>query len=179
MADPGTIRDAEASDTASILAIVNDAAVAYRGVIAPDCWHDPYMSEDELRREMAHGVRFWIHELDGAPAAVMGLQIVREVALIRHAYVHSGCQRSGLGSSLLRHLRSRTDRPMLVGTWRAASWAVSFYERHGFRMLGNHDARRLLLRYWEVPERQIQESVVLAGPRWKNADAGLGTHRAP
>lgn len=166
MAEPGPGRPAADGDVGAIVGVINDAAAAYRGVISPDCWHEPYMTEADVRREIADGVRFWIVEEDGAAVAAMGLQHVRDVTLIRHAYVRRSHQRRGVGSALLTQLRSQTQRPLLVGTWRAATWAVSFYRRHGFRLLDADATRRLLERYWTVPERQMQESVVLAEGRW-------------
>src|SRR5438445_2387999 len=128
----GTIRRCRDDDRPAILAIVNAAAEAYRGVIPADCWHEPYMPRDELDAEIAAGVAFWGCEEDGALTGVMGIQPVRDVDLIRHAYVLPGGQRRGVGGAILHHLRSLTDRPMLVGTWAAAEWAIRFYERHGF-----------------------------------------------
>ena len=163
---PPMIRPCGPDDFDAVDAIVNDAAAAYEGVIAPDCWHRPYMSRDELRREIEAGVAFWGWETDGGLGAVMGLQQVDDVALIRHAYTRPGHQGRGHGTALLEHLRRRTTSPMLVGTWRAAGWAVRFYERHGFRLVSAEDKDRLLRRYWTVSPRQIEESVVLADARW-------------
>ena len=160
------VRPCRPAEFGTICDIINDAADAYRGVIAPDCWHEPYMSRDELRREIEDSVEFWACEEGGRIVAVMGLQHVREVALIRHAYTLCTHQRRGHGAALLAHLRERTDRPMLVGTWRAASWAVRFYEKHGFRQVGPLRKDQLLRRYWTVSPRQIEESVVLADARW-------------
>jgi GNAT superfamily N-acetyltransferase len=152
------------SDLATLLAIVNDAAVAYRGVIPADRWHEPYMSEEELRSEIAAGVEFWGLETDDGVIGVMGVQPVRDVDLIRHAYVRPGFQRQGVGAELIEHLRRRATRRLLVGTWAAASWAISFYERHGFEMVAAPRASALLRSYWTIPERQIDTSVVLANP---------------
>lgn len=149
-------------DPEAIGAVINDAARAYRGVIPPDRWHEPYMSAEELRAELAAGVNFFCFRRDGRVVGVMGLQSVGDVALIRHAYTLTAEQGSGIGSRLLEHLRSRTERPLLVGTWKAALWAVRFYERRGFRLVGEAEKERLLRRYWTIPERQIEESVVLA-----------------
>lgn len=159
-------RPAGDGDVAALTALVNRAAEAYRGVIPADCWHEPYMPEAELRRDIAAGVRFWVIDEGGSPVAAMGLQQVRDVALIRHAYVSPERQRSGLGSVLLTHIRARSERPLLVGTWRAAEWAVAFYRRHGFRLLDATDGERLLRRYWTVAKRQREASVVLADERW-------------
>ena len=129
------IRPCRDDERAAILAIVNAAAEAYRGVIPADRWHDPYMSRDELDREIAAGVAFWGHEQDGTLLGVMGLQAVRDVDLIRHAYVWPGHQRGGIGGTLLGHLRGLSARRMLVGTWAAAEWAIRFYQRHGFELV--------------------------------------------
>jgi GNAT superfamily N-acetyltransferase len=159
-----TIRPCGTEDFAAILAIVNAAAVAYRGVIPADQWHEPYMPGDELEREIAAGVVFWGLERNGTLAGVMGLQPVRDVDLIRHAYVLPAGQRRGVGSALLRHHRAMSPRQMLVGTWRAAEWAIRFYERHGFEMVAPAAKKRLLETYWTVSPRHAEVSVVLADP---------------
>jgi N-acetylglutamate synthase-like GNAT family acetyltransferase len=141
--------------------VINDAALAYRGVIPADRWHEPYMPHAELVSEMRAGVKFFCLRRDGRVAGVMGLQHVADVALIRHAYTLSSQQGSGVGSLLLVYLRQQTDRPLLVGTWKAATWAVRFYERRGFRLVSEEEKAVLLRRYWTVSERQIEESVVL------------------
>lgn len=148
-------------DLATILAIVNDAAVAYRGVIPADRWHDPYMPEAELREEIAAGVEFWGLDTEDGLIGVMGVQPVRDVDLIRHAYVRADKQRHGVGAELIEHLRRRSARRMLVGTWAAATWAISFYQRHGFELVPPARAAALLRSYWTLPERQIETSVVL------------------
>jgi GNAT superfamily N-acetyltransferase len=150
------------ADTADVLAVVNDGASAYRGIIAPDRWKEPYMPLEELVEEIGAGVRFWGWREEGRLLAVMGLQHVEDVALIRHAYTRTAVQGRGFGSALLAHVRRQTQRPLLVGTWRAAGWAVRFYERRGFRLVPQAEKQRLLRRYWNVPERQIEESVVLS-----------------
>jgi GNAT superfamily N-acetyltransferase len=150
----------------AIYEIVNDAARAYRGVIPADRWHEPYMPREELRREIDGGVCFWGWEEDGLLAGVMGLQDVLDVALIRHAYVRTAEQNRGIGGQLLLHLKTRTERPLLVGTWAAAVWAVRFYERHGFRLVSPEEKNRLLKKYWSIPERQVETSVVLADREW-------------
>jgi N-acetylglutamate synthase-like GNAT family acetyltransferase len=148
-------------DTAEILTIINLAAEAYRGVIPTDRWHEPYMPESELRKEIESGVEFWGLETQGRLLGVMGIQRVRDVDLIRHAYVLPGNQRSGVGSSLIKHLRHLSTRRMLVGTWAAASWAIDFYRRHGFELVSDEEKTRLLSAYWNIPQRQIETSVVL------------------
>lgn len=162
----GMIRECEAAELGDVCAVINDGAAAYRGIIASDCWKDPYMGADELHREVDAGVRFWGYFDDGQLLAVMGHQDVGDVALIRHAYTRTANQGTGMGSALLSHLRGRTERPMLVGTWKAATWAVRFYQRRGFELVSAVQKEVLLRRYWTVPERQIAESVVLADARW-------------
>ena len=158
------IRPCRDDEREAILAIVNAAAEAYRGVIPPDRWHEPYMPAAELEREIAAGVRFWGHEADGALTGIMGIQPVRDVTLIRHAYVAPGSQRQGVGAALLEHLARSTTGPLLVGTWAAAGWAIRFYRRHGFELVPPGTAAALLRDYWTIPERQIETSVVLARP---------------
>lgn len=164
-----TIRRCTDADVPAMFAIINDAAQAYRGVIPADRWHDPYMPEDELRGEIAAGVVFWGLEQDGRLVGVMGLQDVKDVALIRHAYVATAARRGGIGGRLLRHLMGETGRPVLVGTWAAASWAIRFYERHGFTVTTPDEKARLLRLYWSIPDRQIETSVVLVDERWQRA----------
>lgn len=148
-------------DPAEICEVINDAAAAYRGVIPADRWHEPYMTLQELRAEIGAGVEFHGCRKEQKLVGVMGLQHVADVALIRHAYTRSSVQGSGIGSALLEHLKRQTGRPLLVGTWKAASWAVRFYQRRGFALVPETEKARLLRRYWNVPERQIEESVVL------------------
>ena len=155
----------DVADADEICLVVNDAAAAYRGVIPADRWKEPYMPLEEVHEEIGAGVVFWGYRRGGRLAGVMGLQQVRDVALIRHAYTRTSEQGAGVGSALLEHLRRQTDRPLLVGTWKAATWAVSFYERRGFRLVSDEEKARLLKRYWTVPERQIEESVVLRSRR--------------
>lgn len=161
------IRSCGEGDLIAIHALINEAALAYRGVIPPDCWHEPYMPESELAAEMAAGVAFLGCEEDGRLVGVMGLQNVEDVALIRHAYVATTRQRSGIGGRLLAVLMRDTERPLLVGTWAAATWAVRFYEKHGFAVVPPLEKERLLRRYWAVPDRQIAASVVLADEAWR------------
>lgn len=163
--DPN-IRRCVDGDVDAIFEIVNDAAEAYRGIIPADRWHDPYMPMEELRGEIADGVVFWGYEDGGRLVGVMGLQDVKDVTLIRHAYVRTDMRRGGIGGILARALYSMTDRPTLVGTWAAAGWAVHFYEKHGFRLVDSETKNRLLRTYWNIPERQVDTSVVLADERW-------------
>ena len=158
------IRLCHDDERAAILAIINAAAQAYRGVIPADRWHEPYMSRHEIDREIDAGVVFWGYEQDGALVGVMGLQSMRDVDLIRHAYVLPNIQRHGIGGALLAHLRGLSTRPMLIGTWAAADWAIRFYERHGFALVSPARKTQLLKAYWDIPDRQIETSVVLANP---------------
>ncbi len=159
-----SIRRCGGADRPAVLAIVNAAAEAYRGVIPADRWHEPYMDADELGAEIAAGVAFWGYEADGALVGVMGIQPVGDVDLIRHAYVAPGSQRRGVGAALLAHLRGQSERRMLVGTWADAEWAVRFYRRNGFEQVSPGLRTELLRRYWSIPERQVETSVVLADP---------------
>jgi len=161
------IRKSSEDDFAAILAIINDAAKAYRGVIPADRWHEPYMPADELAREIGDGgIVFWVAEQEGRMEAVMGVQDKGDVTLVRHAYVVSGTQRKGLGTQLLRHVESIVDKPLLIGTWADASWANGFYQRNGFTLVEPEVKDRLLSKYWSIPARQIETSVVLASDRW-------------
>jgi GNAT superfamily N-acetyltransferase len=156
-----TIRPCDDKDLAAMLAIVNAAAVAYRGVIPADLWHEPYMPEADLRDEIAAGVEFWGLDSDDGLIGVMGVQHVKDVDLIRHAYVRPDRQRHGVGAQLIEHIRGRSPRRMLVGTWAAATWAISFYQRHGFELVAPDATATLLRTYWTIPERQIAISIVL------------------
>jgi GNAT superfamily N-acetyltransferase len=157
----GTIHRCGDADRTAILAIVNAAAEAYRGVIPEDRWHEPYMPSDELDAEVAAGVAFWGYEEDGELLGVMGIQPVLDVVLIRHAYVAPSSQGRGVGGALLEHLLATVPGPVLVGTWAAAEWAIRFYERHGFTAVPRERVPELLRAYWDIPERQIETSVVL------------------
>ena len=156
------------ADVRKILSAINDAAEAYRGVIPKDRWHDPYMRISYLKKEINEGVIFhgYLHS-DDRLIGVMGIQDKRDVALIRHAYVRNKFRREGIGSQLLNHVIQSIDKPLLVGTWKAAHWAVSFYEKHGFRDVGQAETRRLLTTYWSIPIRQVETSIVLADASWK------------
>lgn len=155
------IRPCSPADFSAVHAIVNDAAVAYRDVIPADCWHEPYMSEVALKEEIRSGVRFWGWEQAGVLVGVMGIQDVRDVTLIRHAYVRTAQRNRGIGALLLAHLRTLTQRPLLIGTWAAADWAIRFYVKNGFRVVGDQEKGRLLRKYWSITDRQIETSVVL------------------
>lgn len=160
------IRTCTNADAAEMLAIINDAAQAYKGHIPPDRWHEPYMTMEYLRKEIDSGVVFWGWEESGRLVGVMGIQDVRDVTLIRHAYVRTSERGKGIGGKLLRHLKTLATRPTLVGTWAAATWAIRFYEKHGFRQVTWEEKERLLRTYWNIPERQTETSVVLADERW-------------
>jgi GNAT superfamily N-acetyltransferase len=155
------IRRCDDRDRAAILGIINAAALAYRGVIPADRWHEPYMSPAELEAELTAGVVFHGEQADGLLRGVMGIQDVGDVQLIRHAYVAPTAQGRGIGGALLHDLMRDRPGPVLVGTWAAAQWAIAFYSGHGFRQVSDDDKSRLLRRYWTVPERQIETSVVL------------------
>jgi N-acetylglutamate synthase-like GNAT family acetyltransferase len=160
------IRNSQKADMSAMLTIINEAAHAYRGVIPDDRWREPYMPPDELEKEIAEGIRFWIAEEEDRLLGVMGIQDKGEVALVRHAYVSPGTQRLGIGTRLLRHVESLTDKPILVGTWADACWAIEFYRRSGFTVVPRRQKDALLRRYWSIHSRQIESSVVLADERW-------------
>ena len=162
----GMIRRCTASDFEDIYEIINDAAHAYKGIIPPDRWHEPYMKQQELRAEIADGVVFWGFEEDGELVGVMGIQDQGRVTLIRHAYVRTSKRRQGIGTQLLKHLESITTQPILIGTWADAAWAISFYEKNDYTLLPKNLKNKLLKTYWSIPERQVETSVVLADARW-------------
>jgi GNAT superfamily N-acetyltransferase len=158
-------------DLPALFEIINDAAVAYKGVIPADRWHEPYMPMPELKSEIAKGVRFYGYTLDGQLTGVMGIQDVKDVTLIRHAYVRTKQRRHGIGQALLEYLNQLSTRPVLIGTWKAASWAIRFYEKNGFTRVSDEEKNRLLRIYWTIPDRQVEESVVLVDPRWRRQRA--------
>lgn len=160
------IRRCNDSDFDAIHTIINDAARAYEGVIPVDRWREPYMSKEELWQEIHEGVVFWGYEEDDQLIGVMGIQDAKDVSLIRHAYVRTTNRNQGIGGRLLFHLCSQTTRPLLVGTWSDARWAVRFYEKRGFRLVNKETKDRLLREYWSIPKRQIETSVVLANEKW-------------
>jgi N-acetylglutamate synthase-like GNAT family acetyltransferase len=163
------IRKSNDRDFEAIFEIVNDAAQAYKGVIPADCWHEPYMSREYLRNEMDSGVVFWGYEENGTLLGVMGIQDVKDVTLIRHAYVRTTYRGKGIGGKLISYLKTLTTRPALVGTWAAAAWAIRFYEKHGFRLVTREEKDRLLGKYWSISERQTETSVVLADQKWSES----------
>jgi N-acetylglutamate synthase-like GNAT family acetyltransferase len=162
------IRRCEETDFETIHEIINEAAQVYRGIIPADRWKEPYMHRDELRHEIEAHVRFWGYEEDGQLLGVMGIQDVLDVTLIRHAYVRTAQQNKGIGGKLLSHLRTLTSLPILLGTWADATWAIRFYEKHGFRLVTPEEKDRLLRKYWSIPDRQIETSVVLVEEGWSD-----------
>ncbi|HZZ91948.1 MAG TPA: GNAT family N-acetyltransferase [Usitatibacter sp.] len=163
------IRESAADDLPSMLAIINGAAEAYRRAIPPDCWHEPYMPAAELEGEIAAGVRFWVAEaVPGRIEGLMGIQDRGDVTLVRHAYVAPVAQRGGVGTMLLRHLHGLADKPVLIGTWADATWAIAFYRKNGFALASHDEKERLLRKYWSIPPRQVETSVVLGDARWQS-----------
>ena len=160
----------EQTDIKEISDIINDAAVAYKGIIPDDRWQEPYMPEEELKKQIDEGVQFWCWKEHGEMMGVMGIQYKNDVTLIRHAYVRSLYRNKGVGSRLLAHLASIATTPVLIGTWADAKWAIEFYKKHGFRLLSKAETETLLRRYWAIPDRQIETSVVLASPEWQSED---------
>ena len=159
------IRRSRTDEHGAILAVINAAAERYRGTIPADCWHEPYMSSEQLARDIAAGVNFWVYEdNDRELAGVMGLQHVKDVTLVRHAYVLPSRQGRGIGRKLLRHLEEMSDQPILIGTWADATWAIGFYEAHGYALISPQETAALLNAYWSIPPRQVATSVVLMKP---------------
>ena len=161
------IRRCDDRDFDLIWTIINDGAQAYKGIIPADRWTEPYMSREKLQHEVSDGVVFWGYENAGTLLGVMGIQAIQDVTLIRHAYVRTTSQKQGLGARLLSHLRELAGTPILIGTWADAAWAIRFYQRHGFQLVGPDEKNRLLKKYWTIPERQIETSVVLADQKWR------------
>ena len=155
------IRQCLETDFKTLHSIINEAAEAYRGIIPGDRWKEPYMSREELQHEIDEGVVFWGYEEDGVLVGVMGIQDVQDVTLIRHSYVRTTLRNSGIGGKLLTELRIKATRPILIGTWKDATWAVRFYENHGFKVVEKIEKDQLLKKYWSIPERQVETSVVL------------------
>jgi N-acetylglutamate synthase-like GNAT family acetyltransferase len=164
-------------DFEAIYEVINDAAQAYKGVIPGDRWHEPYMPHIQLRQEIEDGVCFWGIEKERALVGVMGIQDKKDVCLIRHAYVKTNCRNMGLGTRLLRHLESMTEKPILIGTWADATWAIRFYQKSGYRLLSEAEKNDLLTKYWNIPERQVQTSVVLSDKKWRASHPGAPDHQ--
>ncbi|RPJ81356.1 MAG: N-acetyltransferase [Deltaproteobacteria bacterium] len=160
------IRQCTENDISEIYEIINDSAQAYRGIIPEDRWHDPYMSREKLSLEIQDGIIFWGEEQDSRLIGIMGIQDKGEVTLIRHAYVRTTIRNQGVGTRLLRHLEIPTNNPILIGTWADAVWAISFYQKNGYQLVTPEEKNRLLKQYWNIPERQVETSVVLADSKW-------------
>ena len=160
------IRLCHSDEVKDCFSVINDAASAYKGVIPSDCWHEPYMALDHLKDEIKKGVNFWGFESGGELLGIMGLQESRDVTLIRHAYVKTACRNRGIGHQLLTFLLSKTEGPVLIGTWAAAEWAIRFYEKHGFHKVTDEEKNKLLRKYWIISTRQVETSVVLADSKW-------------
>ena len=173
------IRKCTHRDLSVMYEIINDAAQAYKGVIPDDRWHEPYMPIDELKHEIDDGVEFWGYEEAGSLVGVMGFQDKGEVYLIRHAYVRKSSQSRGIGRELLRYLEKMTDKPILVGTWADATWAIQFYQKNDYRLLSRQETEQLLKKYWKIPDRQVATSVVLANQRWGSGQEEVGRKRTP
>ena len=155
------IRRCTAADIPVIDTIINEAAEKYRGVIPADCWHEPYMSRAELEREIAAGVNFSGWDDAGELIGVMGVQRVKDATLIRHAYVRPVQQGKGIGGKLLKAFSAQVEGKLLIGTWADASWAIRFYQGHGFRLVSDQEKNDLLNNYWSISPRQRDTSVVL------------------
>ncbi len=167
------IRNSLPGDFEAIYTIINNAAVAYKGVIPEDRWHDPYMTRTELREQIESGVKFSCFCEDDKVLGVMGIQDKVDVILIRYAYVLSSSQNRGTGTMLLIELTHDVQKPILIGTWKAAAWAIGFYIKNGFRLVPEEEKEVLLRRYWSIPERQIETSVVLADGKYDTAKERL------
>jgi GNAT superfamily N-acetyltransferase len=163
------IRPCTDADLETMLEVINDAAQAYKGIIPEDCWHEPYMSLEELIQEIRDGIGFYGLEEDGELLGVMGIQDRGDVTLFRHAYVRTARRNGGIGTTLLRYLEKLTDKPVLIGTWERATWAVRFYQKNGYRVLSRTETDFLLRKYWNLPDLQITTSVVLADQKWETA----------
>ena len=161
------IRKGTDEDFEEIFKVINNAAIAYKGVIPPDRWHEPYMTKEELKAQIEVGVRFSCFVDDTEIIGVMGIQDKTDVDLIRHAYVRTKQRKKGIGSLLLQELIRDSKKPILIGTWKAAHWAINFYEKHGFRLVSEEEKNNLLKKYWTIPDRQVETSVVLADEKYK------------
>jgi N-acetylglutamate synthase-like GNAT family acetyltransferase len=164
------IRRGTDGDFEEIFNIINDAAIAYKVVIPPDRWHEPYMTKEELQTQIEDGVRFSCYVDNNEIIGVMGIQDKADVELIRHAYVRTKQRKRGIGTILLQELIKDAKRPILIGTWKAADWAISFYEKHGFRLVEEEEKNRLLKKYWTIPDRQVETSVVLVDGKYRGSE---------
>ena len=168
------IREATAEDFEEIFNIINDAAIAYKDVIPPDQWHEPYMTREELQSQIEEGVRFSCYVENNEILGVMGIQDKSDVALIRHAYVRTKQRKKGIGTLLLQELIKDAKKPILIGTWKAADWAIRFYEKHDFRLMEEEEKNSILKKYWTIPDRQVEASVVLVDRKYrKSPGSGL------
>jgi N-acetylglutamate synthase-like GNAT family acetyltransferase len=155
------------NDFDTIYEIINDASNAYKGIIPEDRWHEPYMPKTELREQIDDGVLFYCSFVENQITGVMGIQDKGDVQLIRHAYVRTNQWNKGVGGELLEYFMRKSNKPILIGTWKAASWAVSFYQKHGFSLTTEEEKDNLLKKYWNIPERQIETSVVLVDNEYR------------
>jgi N-acetylglutamate synthase-like GNAT family acetyltransferase len=154
-------------DFDTIYTIINNAALAYQGVIPDDRWHDPYMTRTELQEQIDSGVKFSCYCEDDMVLGVMGIQDKNEVFLIRHAYVLTSSRNKGIGTKLLKELIRSAEKPVLIGTWKTATWAIGFYLKNGFKLVTEQEKVVLLRKYWSIPERQVETSVVLADGKYE------------
>jgi N-acetylglutamate synthase-like GNAT family acetyltransferase len=161
------IRSSSPDDFDAIYTIINNAAIAYKGVIPDDRWHDPYMTRTELQEQIDSSVRFSCYCEDDKVLGVMGIQDKNDVFLIRHAYVLTTSRNKGIGTKLLEELVRNSEKPVLIGTWKAATWAIGFYLKNGFKLVIETEKDVLLKKYWNIPERQVETSVVLADVRYE------------
>ncbi len=162
------LKSDEKKDFNTIYEIISDASIAYKGIIPEDRWKEPYMSKNELKIQINEGVEFWNYEENNEILGVMGIQFKNDVTLIRHAYVRTKARQKGIGGKLLNHLIDMAKTPVLIGTWKDASWAIKFYQKHGFKLLLGEEKNKLLKTYWNIPQRQVETSIVLASENWKN-----------
>ena len=172
------IQKCNEKDFKEIYRIINDGASAYKGIIAADRWHEPYMTEIELQAQIDEGVQFWSYKEGKEMLGVMGIQNKGDVTLIRHAYVRTANRSKGIGGKLLLHLASVSQTPILIGTWADATWAIQFYQKNGFRLVSEAEKERLLRKYWTIPERQIETSVVLASKDWNESNLQMQSETA-
>jgi N-acetylglutamate synthase-like GNAT family acetyltransferase len=164
------IQKCNEQDFTDICTIINDGAAAYKGIIPADRWHEPYMPDEDLQKQINEGVQFWSYKEDNQMLGVMGIQYKGDVTLIRHAYVRTANRSQGIGGKLLLHLISISTTPILIGTWSDATWAIGFYQNKDFRLVSDVEKERLLRKYWSIPERQIETSVVLASKDWNDGN---------